>query len=499
VASGCNKTPEGQPQGQGQGKDQGQGQKGAGAPEGGGGGRGGRGGGGAIVNVTSTGIQRMSIQRQVDLAGTLNSPDQAKVSSEAAGKIQKVFVEIGSDVKAGDPLIKLDPVELELALARAESALRQVRAQLGMDGPIGTTDKLPADDDIGSVKNALAQFVDAKASAERARTLFGRNLISTVDLQTAETRFKVAEAAYQSAVDTARGQKALLQDRRASYDLAAKKVADATVRAPISGVVSDRPVMVGEFISERATVATIVQINPLKLRTGVQERHAGVITPGQAVQFQVESFGDLIFKGKVAYVSPSLDQTMRTFTVEALVDNSDRRLKPGFFAKGAIFTKIDENVLAVPDAAVSTLAGVSSVYVIKDGKVTQTQVQLGVRQDKLWEVISGIKGDETLATSRLNELATGTRVGADTGEAGGGGGGRGGRRGGGRGGQGKDGQGGGGAAAPAGGGDAAAGAAGQAAPGKDATAPGKDGKDGKDGRRGGGRGRRGGGGGGGQL
>lgn len=506
MASGCNKTPEGQPQGQGQGqgqgKDQGQGQgqKGAGGPEGGGGGRGGRGGGGAPVNVTSTSIQRMSIQRQVDLAGTLNSPDQAKVSSEAAGKIQKVFVEIGSDVKAGDPLIKLDPVELELALARAESALRQVRAQLGMDGPIGTSDKLPADDDIGSVKNALAQFLDAKASAERARTLFARNLISTVDLQTAETRFKVAEAAYQSAVDTARGQKALLQDRRASYDLAAKKVADATVRAPIAGVVSDRPVMVGEYISERANVATIVQINPLKLRTGVQERHAGVITPGQVVQFQVESFGDVIFKGKVAYVSPSLDQTMRTFTVEALVDNADRRLKPGFFAKGAIFTKIDDNVLAVPDAAVSTLAGVSSVYVIKDGKVTQTQVQLGVRQGKLWEVISGIKGDEMLATSRLNELATGTRVGADTGEAGGGGGngGRGGRRGGGRGGQGKDGQGGGGDAAPAsaGGGDAAASAAGQAASGKDAAAPGKDGKDGKDGRRGGGRGRRGGGGGG---
>ena len=76
------------------------------------------------------------------------------------------------------------------------------------------------------------------------------------------------------------------------------------VKAPISGVVSDRPVQVGEFISERTVVATIVQMNPLKLRTGVQERHAGVVKPGQPVEFRVESFGDRVFKGAVALHQP---------------------------------------------------------------------------------------------------------------------------------------------------------------------------------------------------
>jgi RND family efflux transporter MFP subunit len=411
----------------------------AATPGPGGGGGGGRGGGGGTpVAVKTVAIQKMSVQRRVDLAGTLISPDQAKVSAEAAGRVEKVLVEIGSEVKAGTPLIKLEPTELTLALARAESALRQTRAQLSMPGPIGTADTMPADDDIGSVRNALASLNDARATAERSRTLFERNLISPADLQTAETRFKVAEAAYQSAADTARGTKALLQDRRAAYDLALKKVNDATVRSPISGVVADRPVMVGEFIAERANVATIVQINPLKLRTGVQERHAGIVQAGQLVEFRVESFGDVLFKGKVAYVSPSLDQTMRTFTIEALVDNSDRRLKPGFFAKGSILTKIDESVPAVPDSAVSTLAGVSSVYIVKDGKITQKQIQLGVRQGNLWEVLDGLNGDETLAASRLNELATGTRVTNDTGTDSGSGGG--GRRGGGRGGRGGQGR-----------------------------------------------------------
>lgn len=401
--------------------------------------------------IKTTTIQKMSVQRQVDLAGTLISPDQAKVSAEAGGRVDKVLVEIGSEVKKGTPLIQLEPTELKLALARAESALRQTRAQLGMAGPIGDEDKLPADDEIGSVRNALASMNDARATAERSRTLFERNLISPVDLQTAETRLKVAEAAYQSAADTARGTKALLQDRRAAYDLALKKVNDATVRSPIAGVVADRPVMVGEYISERAIVATVVQVNPLKLRTGVQERHAGIVQAGQAVEFRVESFGEAVFKGKVAYVSPSLDQTMRTFTIEALVDNTDRRLKPGFFAKGAIMTTLDDAVMAVPDSAVSTLAGVSSVYVVKDGKITQTQISLGVRQGNLWEVLDGLKGDETLAASRLNELATGSRVvndtSTDTGGAGSGrrGGGRGDRSGSGRGGRGTGGDAGGGA------------------------------------------------------
>jgi len=390
------------------------------------------------VAVRATRIQRISVQRQVELSGTLLAIDQAKVSSEAAGVIRDVPVQIGSVVPAGGPLVILDKREYALALDRAESALRQTRAQLGMTGPLGDTDNPPTDEEVASARNAYATYADAKASAERAKVLAGRGLLAPSELQATDTRLKVAEAAYHSASDTVRGQKAMLQDRRASYDLAVKKLNDTVVRAPFSGVVADRPVQVGEFISERTPVATIVQVQPLKLRTGAQEKHAGLIRAGQQVQFRVESYGDTVFSGKVAYVGPSLDQTMRTFTVEALVDNADRRLKPGFFAKGVILTNKDEAVLAVPDTAVSTLAGVSSVYVIRSNRVTQTQVTLGVRQGNLWEIVDGLKGDETLANNRLNELATGMSVRIGTGGEGGGqrGGGRqgGGRQGGQRGG-----------------------------------------------------------------
>jgi RND family efflux transporter MFP subunit len=367
-----------------------------------------RGPGGVAIHTTE--VQRMSVQRQIDLAGTLLSPDEAKVSAEASGVVRRVLVEIGREVGVGSPLVELEPRELKLALERAAAALLQTRAQLSMSGAIDRTEAPPPDAEIAGVKTATANLDDARSGFERAKALAARGVTSSEVLQAAETRFKVAEASHQAALDSVRATKAQLQDRRAAYALALKQLDDAVVRAPIAGVVSERPVQVGEYIGARTVVATIVQMSPLKLRTGVQERHAGVVEPGQPVQFRVEAFGHRLFTGRVAHVSPALDQTMRTFTVEALVDNPDRVLKPGFFAKGVILTRLDTDVPAVPDLAVSVLAGVASVYAIKDGSVTQQEVELGVRQGDLWEITKGLTGDEVLATSRLNELATGVRV-----------------------------------------------------------------------------------------
>jgi RND family efflux transporter MFP subunit len=124
----------------------------------------------------------------------------------------------------------------------------------------------------------------------------------------------------------------------------------------------------------------------------------------------VESAPGQKFIGRVSNVSPSVDQATRTFPVEILVDNKDRRLKPGFFAKGVIFTHRDENVMAIPEDAISTLAGVSNVYSIENGKARQQMVTLGTRVGTLVELTGGLKGDEILAASNLTLLATGVPV-----------------------------------------------------------------------------------------
>ena len=377
--------------------------------KGGGGGGRGRGGGGQVVNVQTAPIQRISIQRSVDLSGTLTSPDQAHVSSEVAGIVRDVLFEIGQEVTVGQELVRLDATELNLALQRAESALRQTEAQLGIDA--SRSDQIPPDDQVAAVRTAAANREDARAQLARAQELINKGLMSRAELDTVQTRVKVSDAAYQSAVENVQSLKASLQDRKAAYDLAKKKLSDTVIKAPVPGAVSERTVQRGEYIRENTQVVTIVRMNPLKLRTAVQEKYANLIRQNQIVDFKVEPYPDDMFHGKIAYISPSVDQASRTFNAEILVDNPANKLKPGFFAQGQIQVSRDENVLAVPEETVSILAGVSSVYVINNGVVKQTSIRTGEHEGKFIEVLEGLKGDEILAASNLNELVSGTRVG----------------------------------------------------------------------------------------
>ncbi|MCX6552615.1 MAG: efflux RND transporter periplasmic adaptor subunit, partial [Acidobacteria bacterium] len=276
----------------------------------------GRGGPRDGVSVRATNIQRISVQRQVELSGTLMSLDQARVSAEAPGVVRDVPIQIGTEVRPGDVLVQLDPRELQYALDRAESSFRQTEAQLGMTPGQANP---PPDEQIASVRSAAATRDDARSNLERVQRLVGRGLLAPVELENAQSKLKVAEATYQSAFDGARSLKASLQDRRASWELAKKKLADTSIRAPVAGIVSDRLVQPGEFISTNTAVAVVVQIHPLKLRTALQERYAGLIAPTLPVEFRVESFPTETFKGKIAHVSPSVDQATRTFVVEALV------------------------------------------------------------------------------------------------------------------------------------------------------------------------------------
>jgi RND family efflux transporter MFP subunit len=376
----------------------------------------GRGGNQRVANVQTSALKRISIQRSVDLSGTLISPDQARVSSEVAGVVRDVLVEIGHEVKEGQELVRLDTTELKLAMDRAESALRQTEAQLGVDASRGG--EIPPDEQIATVRTAAATRDSDRAQLARAMELSGKGLASKVELDAAQTKAKVSDAAYQAALENVHALKASVQDRRASYELAKKKLNDATIRTQIAGAVAERSVQRGEYIRENTPVVTIVRMDPLKLRTAVQEKYANLIHQNQVVDFGVEPFPNDKFHGKIAFISPSVDQSTRTFAVEVLVNNPAHKLKPGFFAKGEILVGVDENVLAVPDETVSVLAGVSSVFVIENGIIKQTSIQLGEHEGKFFEVLSGLKGDEILAASNLNELVTGVKVGSPSDEDG---------------------------------------------------------------------------------
>jgi RND family efflux transporter MFP subunit len=277
-------------------------------------------------------------------------------------------------------------------------------AQIGI---VNGSTEIPPDEEIASVRTAAANRDDAKNQLARAQELNSKGLMSKADLDTAATKLKVSEAQYGTALDQVHATKATLQDRRAAYELAKKKLADSSIRAPVTGLISERLVQRGEFIRMNTPVATIVEVSSLKLKSAVQEKYASLIQTGLPVTFNVESYPNETFTGKVAYISPAIDQTTRTFPVEVLVDNSSRKLRPGFFSQGRILTKKDENVMAVPEESVAMLAGVASVYVVDKGVAKQTNVQIGDRTGNFFEVVSGLNGNEMLAASNLNQLVSG--------------------------------------------------------------------------------------------
>src|SRR5436309_3119301 len=124
------------------------------------------------IAIETTTPQRISVERQVELSGTVLSPDQAKVSSEVGGIVREVPVQLGTEVRPGDVLVRLEPRELELALERAESALRQVEAQLGIDR--AQDRQPPPDEQIASVRQALANRDEARSAQARAQQLSAR-------------------------------------------------------------------------------------------------------------------------------------------------------------------------------------------------------------------------------------------------------------------------------------------------------------------------------------
>jgi multidrug resistance efflux pump len=156
-----------------------------------------------------------------------------------------VFVQLGQEVSAGQVLAKLDPKELEIALQRAQSQLKQTEAQLGIDGT--RLKEPPPDEQISSVRMAIANRDDATAQLRRAQRLKSQNLLSQADLDTSETKLKVAEANYQSAIESTQSLKATLQDRRQAVELARKKLNDAEIRASISGQIAERLVHKREY------------------------------------------------------------------------------------------------------------------------------------------------------------------------------------------------------------------------------------------------------------
>jgi RND family efflux transporter MFP subunit len=241
--------------------------------------------------------------------------------------------------------------------------------------------------------------------------LVDQGIGSQSDLDQAQARFKAAQADYDQSVNTIRNLIREVDRVRASLELQRKKLRDTTVVAPFAGVVKERQVSPGQFVRVNTPLFTIVKVDPIRLRLEIPERMAPWIRNGQVAEVNLEAFLDKTFRGRIWRISPTVDQTKRTFVVEALIDNPRGELKPGSYARAKLPTNKVDEIKLIPARAVSYVFGSNKAYVVKDDQVIEARdVKLGDRFENQVEILAGLEQGESVATTQLQRLDSGVRV-----------------------------------------------------------------------------------------
>lgn len=363
-----------------------------------------------VIPITAAPVVAEDVQRSVEMVGTLLAQDEVTVSNENPGTVARIMVDLGDRVRKGDFLLLLDQREAKLEVERAEASLAAARKALDRDLAVVEWNR-------ANIDRARSVQEDARINARRYQELYAEGAVSASQRDSAQTAADVAAASLRAAEvelerdrEAARNAEANVEQAKAAVELARKRLADTEVRAPMAGAVKKRLVALGESFKEKTPLFILVSTDPLKMAGTVPERFAPEIRPGQPVQVRVEAFADRTFPGRVTRVSPAVDAETRSLALEAEVPNREGLLRPGFFAKAAILTRVDPGVPFAPEEAIFFFVGITKVFVVRDGTVEERQTRTGLRRDGKVELLEGVRPGELVATSSLNLLSSGVRV-----------------------------------------------------------------------------------------
>lgn len=356
-------------------------------------------------------VAEETARRRIQAVGSLFALEESTLSSEVEGRVADVLADVGDNVREGQPLVRIDPQELQFEVERQRGIVTQVRAQLG----IGPNDPPPTDPKkIASVQRAEADLFDADQKYKRAQEMFRDKLISQQQLDEAASRYQSTKATYTVALQEVDRLKALLVSSEASERLAEKKLNDATIRAPYPGSIKTRDVHPGEYLKVQSPVMVLVRTDRLRARLAVPERWAGWVKDGVTIDLHVEAFPRETFQGKISRINPAVAQDSRTFEAEALLVNLNGRLKPGFFVQASIPSEKEEKTIFLPENAVNYRYGVYKVFLLNGNRVSERQIRpAGQTEDergRRFEVAEGLKPGDRVAVAVSGELHDGAVV-----------------------------------------------------------------------------------------
>lgn len=303
------------------------------------------------------------------VSGTLMPKDQATVRAEVGGSVISVALEQGQAVRRGQLLARIEARTAGEVVTSAESSVRSQDQALEL-----------ARRELARAEKLVAAGAVAERSVEAAR-----NEVVRLESEVASAKSRLI---------TAR-----------------KTLGDATVVAPISGVVASRTVNAGDVVAPGAELYTIVVPSSIQLQASVPSESLSMVKIGAEVSFEVRGYPDQKFTGKVERISPTADPTTRQVPIWVTVDNRSGRLVAGLFADGRV-TQASRKGLIVPTSVVADLPTQPTVLRIRDGKVEKVSVRAGLLdpQNERVEIVAGLAEGDVLLTGVAQGVTPGTQV-----------------------------------------------------------------------------------------
>jgi RND family efflux transporter MFP subunit len=361
----------------------------------------------APLSVKTLAVAPTTLPEVISANGELFAEEQTTISAKVPGRVQKLYADLGSVLKAGDIVAELEKTEYEFRVRQSEAAVDQIRARLALSNrPDEEFD--PAR--TATVREAAAALKEARFIFETTAKLQKEGVVSRIEFEKAQVRRDGVEAHYAAVVADVMQLRSQLSERRANLALARQQLDDCTIRAPFSGAVTRRPASPGEYLSVNASILTLVRQNPLRVRLEVPERLAARVERGQMIEVRLEA-APVVRTGRVVRLSPAIEAQGRSLVIEGEIPNTDGVLRPGSFVQGTITLNPNAQGIAVPREAVLGFAGTERAFVVKNGALEDRIVKTGRRLDNdRIEVLEGLSAGDRLVSPANDRMTKGLKV-----------------------------------------------------------------------------------------
>jgi HlyD family secretion protein len=341
-------------------------------------------------------VSRGDIVMTVTSTGTVNPVTTVLVGTQVSGTLKEIFVDFNSPVRKGQLIARIDPSLFEAQVNQARANVLSARANL---------------------EKAEATLFDAKRTMDRNKELFSKNLVARSDLDTAETNHETARASVSAA-------KAQVAQTEAALRVAETNLHYTKIVSPVDGIVVSRNVDVGQTVAasfQTPTLFSIAQdLTKMQINANVDESDIGNIKVGQDVEFIVDAYPEVTFKGRVWQVrnAPITVQNVVTYDVVIQVENPELKLKPGMTANVSIIVSVKKDVLKMPNAALRfrpSEKGTQTpekksgpgVWISDKGQLRRIPVSTGISDGSYTELVSGDlrEGQEIIVESLVKTKA----------------------------------------------------------------------------------------------